>query len=105
MGLMDVIRRAEESSKTAARHGMDAARHGWQDTERLVRRSWRVKRDAESTGGETTFARTSRTTAADNNKVEPAVPAAPVLPNVPEDPELRTGREFEDAERKAIVSI
>ena len=42
MGLIDTIKRAEERSKQAARRGLDLARQGWDDTERAMRRKWRI---------------------------------------------------------------
>lgn len=42
MGLMDLIRRAEEQSRTAARRGRDVARATWNETGRKLRRKMRV---------------------------------------------------------------
>jgi hypothetical protein len=42
MGLMDSLRRAEEEGKTLARRGMEKARAGFDDAERVMRRKMRV---------------------------------------------------------------
>jgi hypothetical protein len=44
MGLMDLIRKAEEQSRRAARRGMERARATWDETERRLRRKMRVNR-------------------------------------------------------------
>src|SRR5947209_4573567 len=48
MGLMDVIRKAEEQSRRAARRGMEKARATWNQTERRLRRRMRVNRPEQN---------------------------------------------------------
>jgi hypothetical protein len=47
MGLMEVIRKAEEQSRRAARRGMERARATWNSTERRLRRKMRVNPPAD----------------------------------------------------------
>ncbi len=105
MGLMDVIRRAEQRSKQAARHGMDVARHGWEDTERLVRRKWRVHPGPAAPP----LSKSERQKLSPVNSVQPSpegnVEAGPGSTIPRDDERARTRREYEDAERNAIVSI
>src|SRR5437870_5019967 len=110
MGLMDVIRRAEERSKQAARRGMDAARHGWEDTERRVRRGWRVHPGGQSANLKNRMpGQAEQRNMGPINSVQPSPQgnvAAHDGQTVPRNDEpRRTAREFEDANRKAIVSI
>ena len=44
MGLMAIIRKAEEQSRRAARRGMERARATWDETERRLRRRMRINR-------------------------------------------------------------
>ena len=44
---MDVIRKAEEQSRRAARRGMERARATWDSTERRLRRKMRVNPPGE----------------------------------------------------------
>ena len=90
MGLIDTIRRAEERSKQAARRGMEMARHGWEDGERMLRRKWRVhpgQRQADAGEGSNA-----------------AQPSASMQPTQLVDAEMRR-RELEGAGLRAIVSI
>ena len=90
MGLIDTIRRAEERSKQAARRGMEMARHGWEDGERMLRRKWRVhpgQRQAAAGQG--------------SNAAQPSASVHPTT--LMNDAEML--RQLDDAERHAIVSI
>ena len=48
MGLMEVIRKAEEQSRRAARRGLERARATWNSTERRLRRRMRVNPPADN---------------------------------------------------------
>ena len=50
MGLMDVIRKAEEQSRRAARRGLERARATWNSTERRLRRKMRVNPPSDDGG-------------------------------------------------------
>jgi hypothetical protein len=49
MGLMELIRKAEEQSRRAARRGMERARASWDETERRLRRKMRLNRPPAET--------------------------------------------------------
>jgi len=64
MGLMDVIRKAEEQSRRAARRGMERARATWDETERRLRRKMRINRP--SANHPATLQEVSRTASVQN---------------------------------------
>jgi hypothetical protein len=91
MGLIDALRRAEEQGKHSALRGLDKARTGWTDAESAIRRKMRI------------HPRTSSPTAAPVSMAGEHVEPTGYDPASQE--EFRREREYEDAERKAIVSV